>query len=151
MVGGLDGNALELERLVDQILLAPEADIPVPGTRLSGAVPSGARPSQRSPPKSYRAPHEVSDQELVSALKAHRWNVKKTARELGISRASLYVMIDRCPTVRRASDLTPQELRDCHQRHQGDLDAMADELEVSRYALQHRLRQLDDKEQTRGN
>ncbi len=138
-VSGLEGTIADLERVVAQIIQEPDSSHPQPDRTSS----RGRTPSPRRAPKSYRAPHEVTDEELTSVLKAQRWNLKQAAQELGISRASLYVLIDRCPTLRRASDLDSEELRECHQRHQGDLTAMADELEVSRSGLQHRLRQLD--------
>ena len=59
-----------------------------------------------------------------------------------MSRASLYGLIDRCPRIRRASELGREEIDAVRERHDGDLDAMAEELEVSRYGLQRRMREL---------
>ena len=98
--------------------------------------------SARQPARSYRPPHEVSDEELLEALRQHRFRLKPAAVHLGVSRASLYTLIDRCPTIRRASELSAEEIEACRERHGGDLDAMAEELEVSRYGLQGRMREL---------
>jgi two-component system nitrogen regulation response regulator GlnG len=68
--------------------------------------------------------------------------LKATAEELGISRPSLYQLIERCPAIRKAGDLAPEEIARCHQECQGDLDAMVERLMVSRDALYRRVREL---------
>lgn len=138
VIGGVGADPEELEALGERALRGP-----APADRKrseDSGEPSPPTPPPRTPPKSYRPPHEVSDEELVDALKAHRWNLKPTAEYLGVSRASLYVLIDRSPSVRRAGDLDDAEITASRKRHGGDLDAMADELKVSRYGLQQRLR-----------
>jgi two-component system nitrogen regulation response regulator GlnG len=42
-------------------------------------------------------------------LRAHRWRLKRAAEALGISRPSLYVLIERCPAIRKAGDLEVEE------------------------------------------
>lgn len=91
---------------------------------------------------SYRQPHEVSHKELLAALRANKFGLKPTAKRLGLSRTSLYALIDQDPQIRRASQIESSELEACRERHSGDLDAMAEELEVSRHGLQRRLREL---------
>lgn len=89
-----------------------------------------------------RKPSEVGCDELRTALKTHRWHVKAAAAGLGISRPSLYSLIDRCPNVRKAVDLRPEEIRACWAECGGDLDAMVDRLEISKPALKRRLHGL---------
>lgn len=146
------GPDVDLEPVVDELL----KDSPAPATESAspdvhagahGGAPAKAPDSAsakapRKPAKSYRPPHEVSDDELVAALKANGWRLKPTASALGVSRGSLYVLIDRCPRIRRASELDREEIEAVRERHGGDLDAMAEALEVSRYGLQRRMREL---------
>ena len=151
------GNVRELQNIARRLVVARRADEDVlidrwfqdPSEKPNKAQASAEASPPNDPPKpsrqaakSYRPPHEVSDEELLHALRAHRFQLKPTATHLGISRASLYALIDRCPQIRRASQLEAPELETCRERHGGDLDAMAQELEVSRYGLQQRLREL---------
>ncbi len=102
------------------------------------AAPAPAEPA--APPR--RKPSEVTEEELIAALRARRWNLKATAAELRVSRTSLYALLERSPSVRAASDVPPAEIRRAHERHGGDLDAMSDELEISQRALRQRLKDL---------
>lgn len=102
--------------------------------------PAAVTAPERKPPR--RRPSEIGEEELVAALRAHRFRLKPTASELGLSRSSLYDLIDRFPRVRRAADLGRDELAACLKRCGGDLDAMVDELEVSKDGIRQRLRSL---------
>lgn len=109
-----------------------------------------AGPSNPSPPpaaaakvrKLRRAPTSVGDEELLAALRDNGWRLKPTAEQLGVSRTSLYALIDRCPKVRRASDLGAEELVKSLERSGGDLMVMARELEISPQGLRHRIQEL---------
>jgi two-component system nitrogen regulation response regulator GlnG len=65
-----------------------------------------------------------------------------TARELGISRAALYRLIDKNPRLRKASDIERAELERCLRECGGDIEMAATRLEVSRRALQMRVTEL---------
>jgi two-component system nitrogen regulation response regulator GlnG len=107
--------------------LAPVAD-PAPSSR-----PAAAR---------RRKPADISQDELLAVLRAHRWRLKRAAEALGISRPSLYVLIERCPAIRKAGDLKVEEIVLCHRECGGDLDLMVERLRVSRDALHRRIREL---------
>jgi two-component system nitrogen regulation response regulator GlnG len=111
----------------------------VVATAAAGAAEG--RPTAR-PPAVRRRPAEVTEPELVAALRAHAWDLKAAADHLGIPRASIYDVIERCPNVRTAGDLTPDEITRCHRECSGDLDRMAERLEVSRRALGRRVKEL---------
>jgi two-component system nitrogen regulation response regulator GlnG len=89
-----------------------------------------------------RKPSEVSEEELLAALRAHQWNLKATAAALGIARTSLYILLDQSSRVRPASDIPPEEIRAAFARCGGDLEALAAELEISERALRQRLKDL---------
>ncbi|MEM9593679.1 MAG: sigma 54-interacting transcriptional regulator, partial [Acidobacteriota bacterium] len=99
-----------------------------------------ARP--KAPLQFHRTPRDVGEEELLAALKLHGWRLKPTASYLRVSRTSLYALIDRCQSIRRAGDLTADELRESCERHGCDLTAMSKELEVSPQGLRHRLQSL---------
>jgi len=100
------------------------------------AGPSGSAAARR------RKPADVSEDELLAVLRAHRWRLKSAAEALGISRPSLYVLIERCPVIRKAGDLEVEEIVVCHRECGGDLDLMVERLMVSRDALHRRIREL---------
>jgi len=79
---------------------------------------------------------------LTAVLEKNRWKIDATARELGISKTSLYALIARSPGLRKAGDISRAELLGCHERHGGELPRMAEELRVSLRALQLRMREI---------
>ena len=90
-----------------------------------------------------RKPSTVSESELIIALKQQRWDLKATAEQLNISRAALYKIIDNTASVRTASDLCIDDLRNAFQKASGDLEKMVDLLEVSKAALKRRMKDFD--------
>jgi len=89
-----------------------------------------------------RKPADISEGELLASLRAHRWDLQATAADLHISRPSLYALIESSPGLRKAGDLSTEEISRCWQECGGDVDAMVDRLEVSRKALARRLREM---------
>ncbi len=129
-----------LERLLREASPASEAAEPEPAEISS---PETAAPSRRRAQAGvYRSPSEVSVAELLAALRAHQWEVKAAAAQLGISRPALYLLMDKFPVVRKASDLGAAEILEARELCGGDLDAMVHRLEVSRKGLLQRMSQL---------
>jgi Nif-specific regulatory protein len=92
--------------------------------------------------RARRDPSEISDDELVEALRIHNWRSGPAAVELGISRSTLYVLLDRSSKIRKAKDIPEAELRGVYVACDRDVDATACELRVSRRALKLRLSEL---------
>ncbi|MCE9672082.1 sigma-54 dependent transcriptional regulator [Myxococcus stipitatus] len=134
---GLPG--LRVDSRLEQTLGAEV--LPVPGRVLAPTAPG--TPEAADPRgASRRKPAEVGEAELLEALRACSWDLKATADHLGIPRPSVYVLIDKSSLIRTARDLSPEEITRCFQECQGDLDKMVQRLEVSRRALQRRVREL---------
>jgi two-component system nitrogen regulation response regulator GlnG len=114
---------------------ADSAFLPLPSTA-SALTP--AEPLQVD----RRKPSDITGEELLAALRAHRWDLQATAAGLHISRPSLYALIESSPGLRKAGDLSTEEISRCWEECGGDLDAMVDRLEVSRKALARRLREM---------
>ena len=89
----------------------------------------------------YRSPSDVDEDELLCQLRAHGFRLQPSAAALGISRTSLYALIEKSRRVRKARDLTREDIEQSLRRH-GDLDVMAQELEVSRKGLRRRMTEL---------
>ncbi|MCG8456302.1 MAG: sigma 54-interacting transcriptional regulator [Holophagales bacterium] len=109
----------------------------------SPAEAGGEIARDRSPERpAYRAPKDVSEGDLVRALRQHAFRIKPTAEALGISRTSLYALIDASPRIRKAQDLSREEIEGSRAEYEGDLDRMAEALEVSRKGLSRRMTML---------
>ncbi|HSS77852.1 MAG TPA: sigma-54 dependent transcriptional regulator [Thermoanaerobaculia bacterium] len=152
------GNVRQLRNAARQLVIAGR-DAGEPGMWLQAeplfqeaartvAVDDEPTRSERSAPparesrKRYRPSEEVTDDELIAALRAHRWRIQRAAAELGISRGSLYDRIEKSSRIRKAVDLSREEIEECRERCGGDLDAMVATFEVSKRGLQRRMTQL---------
>ena len=89
-----------------------------------------------------RKPSEIPERELIAVMQAHRWDIKATARALGISRTSLYGLIESSAEMRTAGELEPAEIEHSFHRASGDLDMMVEQLRVSKSALRRRIKEL---------
>lgn len=97
---------------------------------------------EKSSRSTRRKPSTVTEQELIAALEIMRWDLKATADHLNISRAALYKIIDRTPSVLTAGNYSIEQLNTAYHKAGGNLDLMVDELKVSKAALKRRLRDL---------
>jgi two-component system, NtrC family, nitrogen regulation response regulator GlnG len=143
------GNVRQLRNVVRQLAIAgrdlPEVPVGPVIERLFQEAPSSPevpRPAPQPSRPAWRRPEDVREDELLAALRANRWRLQPTAAQLGISRSSLYDRIDRSPGIRKAVDLSQEEIEAAFARCQGDLDAMVEELEVSKRGLQRRMKSL---------
>jgi two-component system, NtrC family, nitrogen regulation response regulator GlnG len=136
---GEPGMWLQAERLFQEAARAAAAQDEVPTRPLPVDPPPQPAGESR---KRYRSAEDVTDEELIDALRLHRWRIQRAAAELGISRGSLYDRIEKSLRIRKAADLPREEIEECAARCGGDLDAMVAVLEVSKRGLQRRMTQL---------
>ncbi|HXU34219.1 MAG TPA: sigma-54 dependent transcriptional regulator, partial [Thermoanaerobaculia bacterium] len=142
VLAGRDGKRgmwLQAERLLEDAARPAVRTDPAPARPTAVEAPT---PAAKEPRKVYRSPDDVTEHELLKALRANRWRIQKAAAQLGISRTSLYERIERSSRIRKGVDLSSQEIEACHERCGGDLDAMVELLEVSKRGLQRRMSQL---------
>lgn len=111
---------------------------------VSGAPPRShhADASTRPPRTTYRDPSSVNDTDLVQALLDHSWNIRAAAEALGLSRGSLYALIDKSPSLHKAKDLSSTQIAAALAANGHDLDATARVLRVSKQALKRRMNTL---------
>jgi two-component system, NtrC family, nitrogen regulation response regulator GlnG len=152
------GNVRELRNVTRQLVIGSrgqprltieprlahklEADaIRAPWVGADGTPRDNARPP--APPAApRRRAADLTEAEVIAALRASAWEFKGAADHLGIPRPSIYDVIKRCPNVRTAGDLSAEEIERSHRDCDGDLDRMAAQLEVSRRALGRRVKEL---------
>ncbi|MBI4508258.1 MAG: sigma-54-dependent Fis family transcriptional regulator [Deltaproteobacteria bacterium] len=127
----------ELDRLLAQGDRGSDAGLP-PVAGLRDGSEAGA--SAGSQPR--RKPSEITEDELLAALRGNRWRTAITAQSLGISRTSLYALIARSKKLRKARDVPSEELLACHKEYGGDVSLMAERLEVSDRGIKLRLKEL---------
>ncbi|MCY1018318.1 sigma 54-interacting transcriptional regulator [Pyxidicoccus sp. MSG2] len=116
----------------------------LPADRVAASPSTGVTSSEPAPEKTSarKKASQLTEQELLAALRENDWDLKATAEALGIARPSLYDLIDKSPNLRTAGDLSTEEITRCFQECDGDLDSMVRRLEVSRRALGRRLKEL---------
>ncbi|MDJ0836460.1 MAG: sigma 54-interacting transcriptional regulator [Acidobacteriota bacterium] len=132
------GNVRQLRNLVSQLVIANRG---APTLKLNAASRQmlDQKANAVKPPKDAR---DLSDRELVEALRANRFDIKATSAALGVSRGALYRKIEKCPLVRKAADLDRADLQKVYDECDGDIEAMVDQLEVSASALRRRIGEL---------
>ena len=144
------GNVRQLQNVARQLAIDGRLQpvlLDVPGLEdlMPGEEPSSSPAPPMAPAASVverRRPSEITEEELLATLRSHRWNLKAAADALGVARTSLYLLLERSPSVRPAAEIPPEEVRQAWERCGGDLEAMAGELEVSERALRQRLKDL---------
>ena len=142
-IGGRGVETVRIGPQLERVLQEAVADGGRPEAP-SGRPVGGPEPQRAAPPprRAYRDPAEVGEEELLAALRRHRWAVKPAADDLGVSRTSLYALIDRSETARKAADLGRDEIDAARQACAGDLEAMSERLEVSSSGLRQRMKEL---------
>ncbi len=132
-----------IERLLAESAAAPTPQPSAPaagGPPAAPPTPSPAAP--KAPRKVYRRPEEIGDEEILAALRAHRFRLQPTAAALRIARTSLYDRIENSSLFHKAAALSRQEIEQWLARCGGDLDRMVEGLEVSKRGLKRRMKQL---------
>ncbi len=145
-ISGRDLDTVPLDRNLERLLAPTPAITPVPGrpeVRGRDHTPTPTPvPGEREAAGPRRKPSEVTDEELLTALRKHRFRLEPTAIELRITRPSLYMLIDKSPHLRKAKDIPKAELLALSEKLGGDVEAMAEQLEVSSRGLYLRLREI---------
>lgn len=141
------GNVRQLHNVVRQLVISARGNACVEWPRhldrmLSEESSGASEPQSSTSDPSRRKPNQVTDDQLVTAMRNCRWEPTAAAQDLGVSKTSLYALMDRCPEIRKAGDLSPEEIKACYLDCGGDLGAMVDRLRVSRHALRRRVREL---------
>ncbi|MGQ3050713.1 MAG: sigma 54-interacting transcriptional regulator [Roseateles sp.] len=116
-------------------------DLPPPAE--SAPAPFTDDEPQDPPRTGWRAPSSVTPDELLKALEQQAWSLRATAASLGISRSSLYALIDRHPLIRWPEDIAGDEIAAAvSEAPAGDVAALASNLRTPREALRRRLASL---------
>jgi two-component system nitrogen regulation response regulator GlnG len=141
------GNVRELRNVARRLAGGASAEAPAelpPDLERALSAVAGDEPSvpakeERKPrSRHFRTLAEISDGDILAALQTDRFNLTRAAGRLEISRTVLYGWVERHPELRKASTLSREEIAAALAGVEGDVDAAADRLGVSRHGLRIR-------------
>lgn len=149
------GNVRQLARALQRAMLIVDAGtVPQFGqlvriTPRPAAESVSAGTSVAPPPaglQARRRPSQLSEQEIATAMAQHGWTIQNAAQALGISRPTLYKLLDRHPDIRRAQQIPVDEITRALAASNGDVARCAARLQTPAEPLRrllHRLALLD--------
>jgi DNA-binding NtrC family response regulator len=134
---------LQVDDALDRLLRRSEQPEPSREAQpaMVAAVPATS-PKASERPAERRAPSEIDDEELRGALREHGFNLNRAAVALGVSRTWLNARIERAEGLRKAKDLSADEIARAQLHHGDDIEALAAALEVSPRGLQLQMKRL---------
>ncbi|MBI1773190.1 MAG: sigma-54-dependent Fis family transcriptional regulator, partial [Burkholderiales bacterium] len=83
---------------------------------------------------------ELSDDDVLRAMENNDWYIQGAAQELGVSRPSMYKLLDNHSQIRRAEQIPTEEIRQSLETSAGDVEACAALLKTPSEALRRYLK-----------
>jgi two-component system nitrogen regulation response regulator GlnG len=135
------GGTPQLEQLVrltpaptgSAARLAPVADV------ASAATPVAVREAPEAP---RRKPSDITDAEVLQAMAGNDWNIQAAARSLGISRPTMYKLLDAHRDIRWAERIPADEIERTLAACAGDVARCAEVLKTPTESLRREVRRL---------
>lgn len=145
------GNVRQLGHVIRRLSLSAQSGHwPSPGDVLTplesreaspvGGAVSLPRSSGTPDRPRFRSPTALSEVEVLAALDENEWRVQQAAQQLGISRPSLYVLLDIMEVVRRVENIPLEEIEAAIEGAPGDPTRWAIVLRTPREALRRFVR-----------
>ncbi len=136
------GNVRQLKNVATRLAISSRGEpTAVVNASVERLIPESSRPPEPAPKRASPTDLDsIDDERLLAALEDNDYRVAATARSLGISKNSLYRLMDACPRLTKAADLTAEDIERAADELGGDLTLMARALKVSRRGLQLRMR-----------
>lgn len=95
MVNGTSGSSLEMEDLPQDIRMADPSSASPPGAALDAAGPADPIDVEAARRRFRQKSGEAEKRQIMGLLEIHHGNISRTAREIGVSRTTLYKKIRR--------------------------------------------------------
>ncbi|MYM21859.1 AAA domain-containing protein [Duganella sp. FT135W] len=141
------GNVRQLQHVLGRALLALRMGETPGWAELVDAVP--AAPASVTPAAGNSSPaksrtrtrlEDVSQHDVLQAMRENAWCVQYAAQALGVSRPSMYKLLEAHPAIRRVEQIAADELRHAWESSAGDVDICAARLQTPAEALRRHLR-----------
>ena len=130
------GGTPQLEQLV-RLTPAPAGS----AARLAPAMEIPAAPAA-APETPRRKPSDITDAEVLQAMAANEWNIQAAARDLGISRPTMYKLLDAHREIRWAERIPADEIEQAFTACAGDVGRCAELLKTPTESLRREVRRL---------
>ncbi|WP_288381440.1 sigma-54 dependent transcriptional regulator [uncultured Massilia sp.] len=141
------GNVRQLAHVLQRAaLVLKEGTLPTLAQLVRGArapleeAPAPAMKPEASGPR--RRPSALSDADVLAAMAGNDWNIQAAAQALGISRPSLYKLLEDHPDIRRAETIPESDIARAMVDCAGDVERCAALLKTPAEALRRRWRLL---------
>jgi two-component system nitrogen regulation response regulator GlnG len=161
------GNIRQLRHIVKRVLLAlkdgdaPDfasllATVPVRPSHVPDSAPPGtssvpelgdvdtitadSQPRRTGQPRKKLV--ELSEADVLAAMQNNDWMIQGAAQELGISRPSMYKLLEAHSQIRHIGQISPEEIALAIDRSNGDIEACAALLKTPAEALRRYLNSL---------
>jgi two-component system nitrogen regulation response regulator GlnG len=147
------GNVRQLRNFASQLAVANRGADAVrldpillsflgPGEEKAQSPNATSAPDQASVQPQLSSPVVISHEQLLDSLARNDFEPARAARDLGISRTTIYELIRKDPKLRKAADIPDSELQHLLHECQGDVAKLAQRMQVSVRAMQLRLSKL---------
>jgi two-component system nitrogen regulation response regulator GlnG len=140
------GNVRQLSHVLQRAaLMLAEGEVPALAQLVRGARPQveeAPATAPRSEAAPRRRPSALSDADVLAAMAANDWNIQAAAQALGISRPSLYKLLEDHPDIRRPETIPEQDIARAMIDCAGDIERCAALLKTPAEALRRRWRLL---------
>jgi two-component system, NtrC family, nitrogen regulation response regulator GlnG len=146
------GNVRELRNYAQQLVIDHADGSRIPASTRPPGAPTALSPwsparatavATGEPPRSARKDlRDIDEASLLAAMRAHDYQPGPAAKALGISRSSVYALIETSQQLRTAGELEATEIEQALSASGGDPTLAARTLEVSKRGLLLRVKQL---------
>ncbi|MFZ6731158.1 sigma 54-interacting transcriptional regulator [Undibacterium sp. Ji42W] len=144
------GNIRQLSHVLRRALLALQlGEVPqlaslvktthqAPSSVAQASISTDSKFPQPATPRKKLA--ELSDEDVLHAMENNDWYIQGAAQELGVSRPSMYKLLDNHRQIRRAEQIPIEEIRQSLETSAGDVEACAALLKTPSEALRRYLK-----------
>lgn len=134
--GDWPGNVRHLSHAMRRVALDLQAGIvPVLKQSMSMPVIPVQQPVIPESRPARRKVSELSDDDLVEAMEKSQWQILAASKQLGVSRPTVYKLLEAHPRIRIPSDIAEEEIRAAWHACDGDLQRCASRLMTPAEAL----------------
>jgi two-component system nitrogen regulation response regulator GlnG len=135
-----NGGTPQLEQLVRMAPVPPSSVARLVAQAAPVAPPVAPPAAPTAAAETRRKPSALNDRDVLDAMVASDWNIQAAARMLGISRPSLYKLLDGHGEIRWAERIPAEEIARAMAEHKDDVAGAASALKTPTESLRREVR-----------